>query len=360
MTKDALGVSHARVASRTQTRRRSSAPTATVISCSPTIPRAKVATLSPSLSVLTKGSRSKSIATWTLGYMARLSSIPQQCRSACAACHAAYSCRVEPGPDSGPGPKADSGLQTRACAQVGGRLLTTFSADHYTGIKLSITDLPVSSNVGQSIARAAATTERVQHHPPPAPPFDGALRPCKSDPERVDAWLAAPPCPSEVKECKASSNHCASLEMLPSGALALAWFSGYREGWDRTGPVIAYLEAGATRWSDPIILSRTQGFSSQNPVLFYDEGTLWAFHTRQPSRDTGTATTHAVLASTDDPVPSQETMGRMWVQSVQVPSSRPTTYGGMVTPPSANFTPASLFLGEVMCASRGVGWLVCI
>ena len=70
-------------------------------------------------------------------------------------------------------------------------------------------------------------------------PFDGVLRKCASDPERVEAYLEVPPCPDDIPKCSASSNHCASLEILPFASanrslyqIALSWFTGYREGYN--------------------------------------------------------------------------------------------------------------------------------
>ena len=50
----------------------------------------------------------------------------------------------------------------------------------------------------------------------PAPSsFDSVLRPCSDDQRRVDAYLVPPPCPSSVSQCVNSSNHCASLQVIP-------------------------------------------------------------------------------------------------------------------------------------------------
>ena len=187
------------------------------------------------------------------------------------------------------------------------RALTYLSVRRDHLVLLSLTAATVAAVAAQGPTRSfrARTLSRF-------PRFDGVLRPCPSDGARVDAYLAPPPCPPEAPLCRASSNHCAGLEVLPGGALALSWFTGYREGWEYTGAALATLSPPGAAWSAaPIVLpgSRVAGFSTQNPVLFYDarNDTLWVFPTRQPSKQKA--------ALKDDPVPSQETMGELWAMS---------------------------------------------
>ena len=160
--------------------------------------------------------------------------------------------------------------------------------------------------------------------PPPTPatpfPFDGKRRACPTDPGRVDAYMIPPQCPA-VTDCKVSSNHCNFLEAIPAkfgGGLALAWFSGYREGWDLTRVVSARLPAGSNQWSSAVQISQQVGFSAQNPLLYADEdsGTLYAWHTRQPKGNKG-----ASAGWGGDPVPSQEVNGKLWI-------SRSKDWGG--------------------------------
>lgn len=63
----------------------------------------------------------------------------------------------------------------------------------------------------------------------------------------------------------------------------MAWFSGSSEGADKCSIVIAHLLANGTRWSNATLVSRRDGYSNQNPVLFYDvtTGVLNLFHTQQ-------------------------------------------------------------------------------
>lgn len=77
---------------------------------------------------------------------------------------------------------------------------------------------------------------------------------------RYEAYLVPP----------AASNHASFLELLPSGELLLAWFSGTAEGANNCSIVLAHLPSGGDQWSDASLVSRRPGFSNQNPVLFFD------------------------------------------------------------------------------------------
>jgi len=171
-----------------------------------------------------------------------------------------------------------------------------------------------------NLAVAVPTAQRRRKPAPPAPSppnpqFDGIMRPSLDDPARLDAYMKAPKCPSGIKACEASSNHCNFLEKIPGG-MAVAWFSGYREGWDKTAIVMARRADNSTQWSDPALVSEQEGFSAQNPILYADTNAsvLYAFHTRQPKGNSD----QGLLDS--DPVPSQERLGVMWL-------SRSTDWG---------------------------------
>eukprot|EP01043_Picozoa_sp_COSAG02_P011711 COSAG02_NODE_437_length_22340_cov_46.269952_2_plen_327_part_00 len=154
--------------------------------------------------------------------------------------------------------------------------------------------------------------------PQPAHPFDGVVRPCPLDALRHDAYMIPPPCPARVKECGASSNHCASLAELPTGGLALSWFSGYREGWAYTGVGLALLSSLNSSLWEPLGVRNANspgipgiaGFSRQNPVLFVDNNAseLLVFGVQQPSRSKEDR-----VGATADPVPNQESLGTMWL-----------------------------------------------
>jgi predicted neuraminidase len=83
------------------------------------------------------------------------------------------------------------------------------------------------------------------------------------------------------------SNHASSIEQLPDGSLALAWFSGVGEGLNRCSIVFSTLPNGTDTWTDAITVSVRDGFSNQNPVVFYDKTSnlLRLYHSQQPAND---------------------------------------------------------------------------
>ena len=91
------------------------------------------------------------------------------------------------------------------------------------------------------------------------------------------------------------SNHASFLELIPqNGILVMAWFSGTSEGADKCSIVVAHLLANDTQWSNATLVSRREGYSNQNPVLYYDtsNGMLNLFHSQQKAtlhRDTNRA-----------------------------------------------------------------------
>ena len=69
------------------------------------------------------------------------------------------------------------------------------------------------------------------------------------------------------------SNHASTLEKLPGGGLIAAWFSGEREEASGCAIVVSRLEAGSMKWTAPITVSKREGYSNQNPVLYYSSET---------------------------------------------------------------------------------------
>ena len=63
----------------------------------------------------------------------------------------------------------------------------------------------------------------------------------------------------------------------------MAWFSGVAEGTSDCAIVVAQLLPNSSQWSNATVVSRREGYSNQNPVLFYDTSTkhLNLFHTQQ-------------------------------------------------------------------------------
>ncbi len=99
---------------------------------------------------------------------------------------------------------------------------------------------------------------------------------------RMDAYMIPPD----------RSNHASFLEIMPqSGVLVMAWFSGTSEGEDKCSIVVAHLPANSSQWSNATLVSRRDGYSNQNPVLYYDNTTsphrLNLFHSQQKATLTG-------------------------------------------------------------------------
>lgn len=78
------------------------------------------------------------------------------------------------------------------------------------------------------------------------------------------------------------ANHAATIEQLPDGTILLAWFSGVKEEADKCAIAVSRLPAGSTQFTPPVIVSERDGYSNQNPVLFYDVTTnvTWLFHSQ--------------------------------------------------------------------------------
>ena len=79
------------------------------------------------------------------------------------------------------------------------------------------------------------------------------------------------------------ANHASFIEQLPTGDLMIAWFSGTKEGENNVSIYTARLSSGTDQWSNASLVSRRNGYSNQNPVLYYDSTTkilnLW--HSQQ-------------------------------------------------------------------------------
>ena len=106
------------------------------------------------------------------------------------------------------------------------------------------------------------------------PIFDGKIR-TQEDGTR-SAFLTPP----------FKSNHASTLEQLPDGSLALAWFSGEAEEADRCSIVFSTLSKDSDRWENATVLSVQEGYSDQNPVLFYDSSAslLRLYHSHAPAK----------------------------------------------------------------------------
>ncbi|MDS7594491.1 exo-alpha-sialidase [Agrobacterium tumefaciens] len=79
-------------------------------------------------------------------------------------------------------------------------------------------------------------------------------------------------------------NHASFLHLLEDGSLICAWFGGTLEGKSDISIFASVLTAGSEHWGEPQRLSFDSEHSEQNPVFFTaPDGTLWLFHTSQPS-----------------------------------------------------------------------------
>ena len=107
------------------------------------------------------------------------------------------------------------------------------------------------------------------------------------------------------------ANHASFLELLPTGDLLIAWFSGTKEGQNDVSIYTARLPLGTDQWSNASLVSRRDGYSNQNPVLFYDPTTkilnLW--HSQQPAGEGETDAKVCLLYTS--PSPRDATLSRM-------------------------------------------------
>lgn len=102
--------------------------------------------------------------------------------------------------------------------------------------------------------------------------MDGQLT--ATDASRSEAFLPSP----------MIQNHAAFLHMLDDGALLCCWFGGTLEGKADISIYGSVLMPEAEAWGPAFRLSHDPGHSEQNPVIFRDpDGSLWLFHTSQPS-----------------------------------------------------------------------------
>ena len=110
--------------------------------------------------------------------------------------------------------------------------------------------------------------------------FDGVLRADPADPQRVNAYLAAP-----TVQC-----HASMLATLPDGDLGLVWFGGTQEGVGDVSIWFARLAPGAEKWLEPVRLTFDAQRSEQNPILFpTPTGELWLLYTAQEGGNQETA-----------------------------------------------------------------------
>lgn len=142
------------------------------------------------------------------------------------------------------------------------------------------------------------------------------------------------------------ANHASFIEALPSGELIIAWFSGTKEGQNDVSIYVARLPVGSDQWTNASLVSRRDGYSNQNPVIYFDPSTkiinLW--HSQQPA-DKGESDANVwYLKSTDG-------QGMNWTKPVDLlttPGSFdrnrviPSLDGGLIFPVYYSGMPANV------------------
>ena len=91
------------------------------------------------------------------------------------------------------------------------------------------------------------------------------------------------------------TNHASFLEVLPTGDIMLAWFSGKKEGYSGVAIVMSRLKNGSDQWSNATVVARRDDYSNQNPVLFYDvKGKVFHLYYSQNPGETNQLALHVV------------------------------------------------------------------
>lgn len=90
-----------------------------------------------------------------------------------------------------------------------------------------------------------------------------------------------PPMPS-------TTAHGPGLLETSAGTLLCCWFAGTFEGDTDVNIVVSRLEKGASKWTEPVLISIDNEFSNQNPSLFLaPNGEIWCMYTSQRGREPG-------------------------------------------------------------------------
>ena len=105
------------------------------------------------------------------------------------------------------------------------------------------------------------------------PVYDGVIR------DEGDGLHAAYMVPA------GNDNHAATIEQLPDGSLASAWFAGEVEEASGCAIVVSLLAKGSSSWTNSTTVAKRDKYSNQNPLLFFDDttGTLHLWHTQAPA-----------------------------------------------------------------------------
>ena len=108
-----------------------------------------------------------------------------------------------------------------------------------------------------------------------------------------------------------NSSHAANLLPLPNGDLLLTYYAGIYERGSGESIVLSRLPKGASKWTEPVVVSYHADWANQNPLLFLaPDGTVWLFHTTQRGGHDQTKDLVYALKSTDQ--------GHTWSEPVTV------------------------------------------
>lgn len=112
-------------------------------------------------------------------------------------------------------------------------------------------------------------------------------------------------------EMVVNSSHAANLLSLPNGDLLLTYYAGIYERGSGESIVLSRLPKGASKWTEPVVVSYHADWANQNPLLFLaPDGTVWLFHTTQRGGHDQTKDLVYALKSTDQ--------GHTWSEPVTV------------------------------------------
>jgi predicted neuraminidase len=129
---------------------------------------------------------------------------------------------------------------------------------------------------------------------------DGVLRPA-AEKGAKEAYL----------QMIVNSSHAANLLPLPNGDLLLTYYAGIYERGSGESIVLSRLPKGASKWTEPVVVSYHADWANQNPLLFLArDGTIWLFHTTQRGGHDQTKDLVYALKSTDQ--------GHTWSEPVIV------------------------------------------
>jgi predicted neuraminidase len=153
---------------------------------------------------------------------------------------------------------------------------------------------------GFAVAALCIAVFSAVHAESPYKLSDGVLRPA-AEKGAKEAYL----------QMIVNSSHAANLLSLPNGDLLLTYYAGIYERGSGESIVLSRLPKGASKWTEPVVVSYHADWANQNPLLFLaPDGTVWLFHTTQRGGHDQTKDLVYSLKSTDQ--------GHTWSEPVTV------------------------------------------